>query len=142
PRCSSAPARHRSRPRSGGRLGPRHRWSTAELQLGAADASSVAPVDRRGGRDLAAVEVGPVGRAHVLEEELPVAAEDPGMDLAGRARNRKIRARNRYLRIVRATWGTGLPSALSRRSVGWTPPGSARGPRPAVPSEGPAGPVR
>src|SRR5256714_8329164 len=56
-----------------------------------------------------------------------------------RARNRKIRARNRYLRIVRATWGNGLPSALSRRSVGWTPPGSARGPRPAVPSAGPGG---
>src|SRR6266436_6561845 len=58
-----------------------------------------------------------------------------------RARNRKIRARKRYLRIVRATWGNELPFALSRRSVGWTPPGSPRVQRAAAPSGGRVAPA-
>src|SRR5439155_18054142 len=77
------PARCRWRRHNAAALRGRHPWSTAELQLGPADARSVAPVDRRRGGDLAAVEVRTVRRAHVLKEELPVAAEDPGVDLAG-----------------------------------------------------------
>src|SRR5438067_7198546 len=48
-----------------------------------------------------------------------------------RARNRKIRARNRYLRIVRATWGNGLPprsqSAFSWSDTTWVGSGADAG---------------
>src|SRR6202023_683675 len=83
PRCSTGPARRRWPRRTGAAPRERHPRSTAELQLGPADASPIPPVDRRRCCDLAAVEVGAVGRAHVLEEELPVSAEDPGVDLTG-----------------------------------------------------------